>query len=253
MGTGVSRLFTGRAISAPVDRVARFSLSCQKGLVDETLKLVRKTIDGDVAAWTALQSVLDPVISRIARRHQNLRRKGLADQVDDIADVRASALERLKNNEFHNLRSFMERHAEAQAESFDSWLYGVVDYAIRDHLRQRFGRAPKLPAALGGGVQPSKRDLGSRAGRLDDEPERALLTAAGVTTHLAIAEILAFIGENFSADEATAIRLHYLESRSYEEIASSLGLRDSKQAEQLIRRLNARLRYRFAPQDTADQ
>jgi DNA-directed RNA polymerase specialized sigma24 family protein len=222
--------------------------------VDDTLKLVQKTIDGDTAAWTALQMLLDPTIVRIARRHQGLRRKGLADQVDDIAEVRASSLQRLKANSFHNLRSFMERHAEsAQGESFDAWLYGVVDFAIREHLRQRFGRAPKVPAAEGGGVQPSKRDLGSRAGRLDDEPERNLLTAAGVTTHLAVAEILGFIAENFSEDEAKAMRLHYLEGRSYAEIATELELRDAKQAEQLIRRLNARLRYRFAPQNEGDE
>jgi DNA-directed RNA polymerase specialized sigma24 family protein len=220
--------------------------------VDDTLKLVRKTIEGDTAAWTALQTVLDPTIVRIARRHQALRRKGLADQVDDIAEVRANSLQRMKANSFHNLRSFLERHAEAaQAESFDSWLYGIVDFTIREHLRQRFGRAPKVPAAEGGGVQPSKRDLGSRAGRLDDEPERNLLTAAGVTAHLTLAEILAFIAENFSADEAQAMQLHYIEGRSYAELATELSLSDAKQAEQLIRRLNARLRYRFAPQGEA--
>jgi RNA polymerase sigma factor (sigma-70 family) len=218
--------------------------------VDDTLKLVQQTIDGDIAAWTALQTLLEPTIVRIARRHQGLRRKGLAEQVDDIAEVRTSALQRLKANGFHNLRNFMERNAQsAQGESFDSWLYGVVDFAIRDHLRQRYGRAPKVPAAQGGGVQPSKRDLGSRAGRLDDEPERSLITAAGVTAHLTVAEILAFIAENFSESEAKAMRLHYLEGRSYAEVASELELSDAKRAEQLIRRLNARLRYRFAPQD----
>lgn len=218
--------------------------------MEDTLKLVQRTIDGDTAAWTALQLLLDPTIVRIARRHQGLRRKGLADQVDDIAEVRTSSLQRLKANSFHNLRSFMERHAEAaHGESFDAWLYGVVDFAIREHLRQRFGRAPKVSAAQGGAVQPSKRDLGSRAGRLDDEPERSLITAAGVTTQLAVAEILAFIAQNFSAEEAKAMQLHYLEGRSYAEIATELALAEAKQAEQLIRRLNARLRYRFAPQD----
>ena len=217
-------------------------------VVDDTLKLVRRTLEGDSAAWTALQGVLDPTIVRIARRHQSLRRKGLAEQVDDIAEVRASSLQRLKANSFHNLRSFMQRHAQAaQGESFDTWLYGVVDFAIRDHLRHRFGRAPKTTAAESGKVQPSKRDLGSRAGRLDDEPAPNLLTAAGVTGHLTVAEILAFIADNFSADEAKAMQLHYLEGRSYAELATELGLPDGKQAERLIRRLNARLRYRFAP------
>lgn len=46
-----------------------------------------------------------------------------------------------------------------------------------------------------------------------------LLTTAGVTTHLTVAEIF-----------AKAMQLHYLEGRSYAE----LSLRDAKQAEQLI-------------------
>lgn len=221
--------------------------------MDDTRKLVQKTIDGDAAAWTALQTLIDPLIVRIARRHQGLRRKGLAELVDEISEVRASSLERLKANGFRNLRSFMERHAEAaQTESFNGWLYGVVDYAIRDHLRQRFGRAPKVPAAEGGGVQPSKRDLGSHAGRLDDQPERNLLPAAGVTTHLTVAQVLAFIADNFTPDEAKAMRLYYLEGRNYAELYSELGMSDAKQAEQLIRRLNARLRYRFAARSDED-
>jgi len=51
-----------------------------------------------------------------------------------------------------------------------------------------------------------------------------LLTAAGVTTHLTVAEIL-----------AKPMQLHYLEGRSYAELATELSLRDANQAEQLIR------------------
>lgn len=214
--------------------------------MDDTLKLVEQTIQGDVAAWTALQALLDPVIVRIARRHHSLRRKGIVE-ADDISDVRTAALERLASKQFNNLRSFMERSAQRpQPESFDSWLYGVVDFAIRDHVRKRFGRAPKLPAAQSGVVQPSKRDLQSQAGRLDDEQERRLLMASGVTTRMALAEILAFMRESFTPDELHAAQLYYMEGRDYAEIARSVDLDDAKAAEQLIRRLNARLRYRFS-------
>ncbi|HKU38439.1 MAG TPA: hypothetical protein VJR89_09840 [Polyangiales bacterium] len=218
--------------------------------MQDTLQLVQRTVGGDTQAWSALQAQLDSMILRMARHHRDLRRKGLADREDDLAEVRTAALERLATNDFHNLRSFVERSADApQASSFESWVYGVVDFAVRDHLRKRFGRAPKLTAAQTGRPQPSKRDLQSQAGRWDDEPDRNLLTAAGITTRLTVAQILAFIANAFTAEEVRAVQLYYVDGRSYEEIASELALPDAKQAEQLMRRLNARLRYRFVAQD----
>lgn len=219
--------------------------------MEDTQKLLESTVQGDTASWVALQAELEPVITRMARRHRDLRRRGLGEQPDDIAEVRTASLERLAAHDFRNLRDFLARRAQlSQPESFESWLYGVVDFAVRDHLRKRYGRAPKVTAAEGGGVQPSKRDLQSLAGRWDDEPERKLLEGLGVTTRLTMAEIAAFIAESFSADEAAAIRLYYVEGQTYPEIASALSLQDSREAEQLIRRLNARLRYRFAPRDS---
>lgn len=189
------------------------------------------------------------MITRIARRHRDMRRKRLAEQVDDVFEVRTAALERLATNNFHNLRTFLERSADTlRPESFETWLYGVVDFAIRDHLRKRFGRAPKISAAQGGPVQPSKLDLQSHAGRIDDEPVRDLLSVVGVTTRLTVAEVLTFITKTFSPDEVQAVKLYYMEGRGYEEIASELALDEPRQAEQLIRRLNARLRYRFMPE-----
>ena len=217
--------------------------------VEDTLKLVERVLAGELAAWTLLQAELDPLIVRMVRRHRDMRRKGLAEQVDDVAEVRTAVLERLAAHDFQNLRNFTARKLEGErADSFEGWLYGVVDFAIRDHLRKRFGRAPKVPAAQGGGVQPSKRDLQSHAGRLDLEPERNLLSVVGVTTRLTLAEVLAFITESFTPEEVKAVQLYYLEGQGYAEIAGALALSDAKQAEQLVRRLNARLRYRFAPE-----
>src|SRR5688572_3720489 len=182
------------------------------------------------------------MIVRIALRHRDLRRKGLAEQADEIADVRTSALVRLAANGFHNLRNFVEHSAQAaRPESFEAWIYGVVDFAIRDHLRKRFGRAPRAAEVAAGGLLPSKRDLQSHAGRIDDEPERNLLSVVGVTTRLTVAEIMAFIAKTFSPDEVRAVQLYYVDGHGYDAIANALALRDAKDAEQVIRRLNARL------------
>jgi DNA-directed RNA polymerase specialized sigma24 family protein len=224
--------------------------------VEDTLQLVHRILNagtGDpaaaAAAWTSLQAALDPLILRIIRGHRDLRRKGLADQPDDVADVRTAALERLASQNFQNLRNFITRSADSQRpDSLEAWLYGVVDYAIRDHLRKRFGRAPKQPAAHGA-VIPSKRDLQSYAGRLDmgTEPARDLLSEVGVTTRLTLAEVRAFIVESFSPQEVKAVELYYSQGQDYAELAKALALPTPKHAEQLIRRINARLRYRFAP------
>ena len=219
--------------------------------VEDTSVLVQRTIEGVPGAWSALQALIEPTIVQIVRRHRDLRRKGLADQPDDVSEVRTAALERLARNGFQNLRNFVEQTAERpRSESFDSWLYGVVDFAIRDHLRKRFGRAPKLPSTEASRPQPSKRDLQSQAGRLDDEgedPQRGLLEVVSVTTRLTLGEILAFIHSTFSPAEVNAIQLYYVDGSGYEDIAVALSLRDAKEAEQLIRRLNARLRHRFLP------
>ena len=178
-----------------------------------------------------------------------MRRKGLANQADDVADVRTAALERLANHNFQNLRNFIAHSSGSQRpDSLEAWRYGVVDYAIRDHLRKRFGRAPKRPAAHGN-VQPSKRDLQSHAGRLDTEPARDLLSEMGVTTRLTLAEVRAFIVQSFSPEEIRAVELYYSQGQDYAELARALSLPTPKQAEQLIRRINARLRYRFAQAD----
>jgi DNA-directed RNA polymerase specialized sigma24 family protein len=216
--------------------------------VDDTQKLVHRILAGDNDAWRDLQTRVEPTILGIARRHRGLRRKGLAQLPDDVAEVRTASLERLAQDDFRNLRNFVERGADADRgspQSFDAWLYGLVDYVIRDHIRSRYGRAPKLPGEQAGRAQPSKRDLQSHAGRLDDEPERNFLSVVSVTTKLTIGEIFAYIATAFTAQEAQAVRLYFGEGQSYEEIARALQLDNAKLAEQLIRRLNARLRYRF--------
>lgn len=208
--------------------------------------LLLRTVAGDSQAWRALQAALEPEIVSISRGHRALRSKGLASLPDDLAEVRTATLERLAHDDFHNLKRFLEhaaRPGEAQA-SFDAWLYGAVDFVIREHLRQRFGRAPK-PAADAARPQPSKRDLQSHAGRLSDEIERGLLRTLGMTARLTLNEIFAHLERDFSPEEICAVRLYYVEDQDFDEIARRVGLDDAKQAEKLIRKLNARLRYRF--------
>jgi len=217
-------------------------------------QLVQRTVAGEAGAWAALQAAVVPTVQAITRGHRSMRSKGLATQPDDVAEVVTVTLERLARDDFQNLRRFCERSEQAtQPDSFDAWLYGAVDYVVREHLRRRFGRAPKQEAKAER-PQPSKRDLQSHAGRLDDgELDRMLLSQLGMTMRLTVAQIFAHIERDFTPEEARALRMYFSDDAGFEEIAKTLGLADAKQAERLIRRLNARLRYHFLETDPEPQ
>jgi DNA-directed RNA polymerase specialized sigma24 family protein len=216
----------------------------------EALERVRAVVSGDAAAWSALMRDAAPEIAAIARAHPDLRSRGLAGNVDDVNEVVTATLERLAQHDFKNLRRYLAQceMVDAQrAQSFDSWLYGAVDFTIREHLRQRFGRAPKsVPLEDSTRARPSKRDLHTGATQLEGEGlERVLAESLGMTAQLTLREVLDYVAVSFTAQEASALRLYYEESQSFAEIAATLGLEDEQAADKLIRRLNARLRYRF--------
>lgn len=209
--------------------------------------LIQRILAGDRTAWPELQRLTQPTIVNIARSHPGLRKAGLAGLEDDVAQVVVLTFARLSNNNFKNLAKFAARadSAEAPAQSFDSWLYGAVDYAIREHLRARHGRAPRTDD---GKLRLSKRDLHSQAGRLDTSSEaaRAAFHTLQITAKLTARQIFEFAAEHFAAEELRALQLYYLEERGFEELATALGLGSAHDAERLIRRLNARLRYAFS-------
>jgi DNA-directed RNA polymerase specialized sigma24 family protein len=216
--------------------------------------LLHETLAGNPEAWQQLQAALEPMILAFARRSRGLRHKGLAASPDDLREIVVAALERFARNNFQNLRRFAETGGGAGEPSsgFDSWVYGAVEFVIREHLRQRYGRAPVVPASEALQVQPSKRDLQSYAGRLDDGDgagDRALMNTLRMTTKLTAAQIVEHIAREFSQDETRAIGMYYIEDRDFAEIASALGLEAAKDAERLIRRLNARLRHHFSVKD----
>lgn len=208
--------------------------------------LVERVLSGQADAWQALVQAITPQIAAITRAHPSMRARKLASSEDDVAEVTTSALERLARDAFKNLRRFVAQKSASdgaqEAPNFDAWLYGAVDFTIRDHLRRRFGRAPREP-----GGKPSRRELGSLAGRLSNEPlDHAFVTTLGASQRVAVAEIFAYATRHFEPHEARAFTLFYLEDKSTAEIAALLGLSDERAADKLIRKLNARLRYRFA-------
>jgi len=210
--------------------------------------LIERVVSGETDAWRELQVALEPLIESITRSHPDLRSKGLARLPDDVAEVKVAVLERLARSNFQNLRRFLERveNQSDESERFEAWVYGAVDFVVREHLRKRFGRAPTSEKLLEGAVLPSKRELQSQAARLDDEDvARSFVQTLTMTTRLTAGQILSHIEQNFTAEEVLALRLYYFEDRDWSELAAELGLADDASAKRLVRRLNERLRYHF--------
>jgi DNA-directed RNA polymerase specialized sigma24 family protein len=218
--------------------------------------LLTRTIAGDVAAWQILQLRVSPTILKIARGHRSLRSKGFSRDDDALSEVLVSTLERLSDVSFANLQQFVEKQREngpEAAQSFESWLYGAVNLEVMDFIRRKFGRAPKIDPEAPTQLRLSKRDLHTLAGRFDTpENEHALLRTVGLTRATTAEEVLRHIAAHFSADEVRAIRLYYIDGVGFAELAKELGLASEKEADRLVRKLNARLRYTFAQDERSD-
>lgn len=214
--------------------------------MDAADAIIDEVVAGDPQAWPRLAELIAERIVAIARSHGQLRSRGLAGAADDIAEVQTATLERLARHDHSNLRKYVEQRDRTSGvpQSFDSWLYGAVEFVIRDHLRTRYGRARRTLRV--DGPTPSKRDINSHAGMLEEEHfDATYLRHLGMTARLTLAQIFAYVDETFTASEAAALRSYYEDDQSFGEIAQTLGLSGPGEAEKLIRRLNARLRYKF--------
>ena len=218
---------------------------------DSTPSLLAAVVAGDADAWQRLAAAIRPQIEAIARSHSELRQRGMHQSPDDVSELVTASLERLARQDHRNLRQFLEQHERNTAQgtkpqSFDSWLYGAVDYTIQDHLRKRYGRKSRANQLTDNVPRPSKRDINSYAGELEEERfDATYLRQLGITVRLTVAQIMDHIRSEFSAPEVDAMHRYYECDQSFEEIAHALNLGGAEEANKLIRRLNARLRHKF--------
>ena len=209
---------------------------------------VQAVVRGEPDAWHKFMAELAPAVASMATRNPQLRSRRQTSP-DDVAEIVTATFERLHRDNFRNLRHFLQQAENREAErtlTFDSWLYGAVNYVVGDYLRQRYGRRPAADAPPDQ-RRPSKRDLDSLAARIPtgmDLP--AGRQGRGVTTQMTVAELLKLVADEFAPPEVRAFQLRFFEDRSFAEIAEALGMNDAQEVERLIRRINARLRYRLA-------
>lgn len=146
-------------------------------------------------AWQALIARTGPFIEEWAASSAILRRCRLGGE-DEARAILVAVLERMRQHDFHNLRSYLarqpaaapgdceeaaveelarvarlcegddtgERGDDARATPFRGWLLRLTHYAVRDHVRHRLGWGQT--ARLAYGVEPGRQPATDLAGRL---------------------------------------------------------------------------------------
>lgn len=221
--------------------------------------LVYGVVHGDRAAWFQLTMHIEAWVEAHAPRHWRMRKARLASSHDDVRDVLLETLERVDRDDFAELRRYLaQKRAEVpdvrsetrEADtdlSFTAWLASLVDFAIREHVRKRYGRTSKASARPGDPARTglSKRSLHSWAVH-PSEGEAANTAGAtlGLSRILTARSILGYAEQAFDARELALFR-RYLEQSTFEELAEEFALASPELARAEVRRLKERLRARF--------
>jgi hypothetical protein len=223
--------------------------------------LVLGVVHGDRAAWFQLTLLIEEWVEAHVPRHWRMRRARLAHAEDDLRDVLLATLERVDKDDFAVLRQYLAqkcarvpdvRAADTDANdglalTFVAWLAGLVDFAIREHVRKRYGRVSRASARPAQQALPvlSKRSLHSWAVHPSEGEDGKLGgKSMGMTRLLTARSILSYAAEAFREHELGLFR-RYLEQASFEELAAEFRLESPELARSEIRRLKERLRARF--------
>lgn len=231
--------------------------------------LVLGVLRGDRAAWFQLALHIEQWVHDHVPRHWRMRKARLSGSEDDVRDVLLETLERVDRDDFRALRQYLERKLAAVPDvrtgaeaartsdpasdaerslSFVAWLAALVDFAIREHVRKRYGRAPSVRGDEGE-ERPlpalTKRSLQSWAVHPTDGSSGHFGSAqAGLSRVLTARSILSYAAESFDASELSLFR-RYLEQATFEELVEEFALSDVDAARAEVRKLKERLRARF--------
>jgi hypothetical protein len=232
--------------------------------------LVIGVVHGDRAAWFELTLHIEAWVEFHVPRNWRMRKAHLARSEDDVRDVLLATLERVDRDDFRVLRDYLERkhravpdvraptHEGFAALTFASWLAGLVDFAIRDHVRKRYGRRPVLASQRARAASSAehddeqattpvvtKRSLQSWAVHPSETQSGLFGTAAaGLSRLLTARSILRYAREVFDARELQFFQ-RYLEHATFDELAQEYRLAGPELARAEVRRLKERLRARF--------
>ncbi len=179
------------------------------------LALVRRCVNGDESAWHALHRTHAPrLLGRLVRFLQ--RRGRPAPQQDEAEEVLARIFSSLVEDDFALLRGFRGE------SSLGGWLSVVAVRRAQNYLRSEAREHARRPQTIG----PRAPAEGSPLDRLEREEARALLREAS---------------KDLSPRDRLILRLHFIESLPYGEIASTLRV-SANSVGPLVKRAAERLR-----------
>jgi RNA polymerase sigma-70 factor (ECF subfamily) len=163
----------------------------------ETYHLIQACKEGDAAAWNALLRRYQPLLFRYAY--------SLCHNGEDAHDIVGHVLGQL----YRNLSRF---HEEAR---FTSWLFSIVRRSYLDLcIRPRYRTELSLDTGMA-------KDPGRAGGSVIADPARSPET---IYMQAASAQELIQAVRYLPASLREVLSLYYIESKSYQEIASEIGV-----------------------------
>jgi DNA-directed RNA polymerase specialized sigma24 family protein len=208
-------------------------------LDDEELEsLVVGAAAEDESAWQRLWAVIEPPLSRIVAQPRFLGRLGQRE--DDRRNIVVAVMGRLRADQFHRLRLYLEARKANPRLRFLSWLRVVAKRVGIDYLRAHpdyVRRHDDNPSRPGAWVDPKTLPPASQLAG-----ERPPVTNRGTAR-----ELLHFAAGAIPDDQRRALEL-WTQSESFGDIARALGLRDGAEAERMVRAAIERLRRKFRDQ-----
>ena len=203
--------------------------------------LARRVADGAEQAWRELWVAIEPTLWAVTGKWRIVG--PLSEREDDRRNIVLVVMERLRDDRFRRVRSFLESLGRRGEGSFRAWVATVAAHTAIDYVRthaeySNVRRAPGAPESAG-----------SRWVRLDPMPESG--PAAGgpssqelarVTSALVLLERAKHL---LRQEQLDALRL-WLEDHDHAEIAERLELPGAAEADKLVRSALKRLRDRYA-------
>jgi DNA-directed RNA polymerase specialized sigma24 family protein len=209
-------------------------------IAEEELEvLVEATAAHDEHAWQALWQAIEPPLARIVAQPRFLGRLGQRD--DDRHNIVLAVMARLRADQWHRLRLYLEAKRTNPRLRFMTWLRVVakrvgIDYlrAHPDYLRTTGASTP--------GVWIDPKTLPPASQLLGERPP--------VTDRGTARQLLEFAAGAIPDAHRRALEL-WTHSEPFDAIARTLGMRDAAEAQRTVRAAIERLRRRFREDGSA--
>lgn len=199
--------------------------------------LVEGAAAGDEATWQRLWAAVEPRLHQIVATPRFLGKLG--GREDDRRNIVVDVLSRLRADDFHRLKIYLETRTTNPSLKFMTWLRVVTKRVGIDYLRGHPDYIDRRRDKDRGTSPGEWVDAGTLPSGSKLQGERPPVTNRGTAQQL-----LRYAAGAIPDTQRRALEL-WVQSDSYTEIARELGLADAAAAERMVRAVIERLRRRF--------